>query len=417
MEGGTPIRLHCKTDHLSRLLVPGVRDNFCDVSLISEDRRTVMVHSWVMARSSSLLSSLLREVPRCQCRDLVRVTVAGVSGDILTDIVSLIYSGEATLRSDAANELIENAKVLGINNIATQQKQEEHKNIMTDNEDLYTPGFDTYNNQSDDDETDDDEDSPEVNDKIDRLLQLVSSENVKEDKELDALVSDIFSEKEQPKYHKVTGEKKLKWDGKGKKPTNHNLSKICPKCGKDYTSYKRGRNLMLKHYKEVHEGEGQHICPECGKFYTHLHKMKAHMRSVHRPLIHCDQCDYKCYQSSNLNTHKAYNHTERNIICDQCSKAFPLKSALEKHIRTVHEGFRIKCPDCDFQTTTKQNLKKHHDMIHLLIKFPCSMCSKEYSNQSALNTHSLKEHGINLKKYKKIKLADGKICLNKDVGL
>ena len=173
----------------------------------------------------------------------------------------------------------------------------------------------------------------------------------------------------------------------------------------------------MRHYKEVHEGDGLHICPECGKSYTNLWKMKTHKRCVHRPLIHCDQCDFKCYQPGNLKSHKAYNHAERNIICDQCSKAFPLKSALEKHIRTVHEGFRIKCPDCDFQTTTKQNLKKHHDMIHLLIKFSCSMCSKEYSNQSALNVHSLKEHGINLKKYKKIKLADGKICLNKDVGL
>ena len=417
MESCTKIRLHWKTDHLSRLVEAG--DNFCDVGLISDDRMTVLVHSWVMARASPLLSSLLSEVPRCQCRELVTISVAGVSGDILSNIVSLIYSRNVTLTSDAANELIENAKVLGIDNIAIEQKQQETKNnFMTYNEDLYTPDFDNYNNKSDDDEMDDDEDIPEVNDKIDRLIQLVSSENVQEDKELNALVSDIFSEKEQPKYHKVTGEKKLTWDGKkGKKPTNPNLSKICPKCGKDYTSYKKGRNLMMRHYKEVHEGDGLHICPECGKSYTNLWKMKTHKRCVHRPLIHCDQCDFKCYQPGNLKSHKAYNHAERNIICDQCSKAFPLKSALEKHIRTVHEGFRIKCPDCDFQTTTKQNLKKHHDMIHLLIKFSCSMCSKEYSNQSALNVHSLKEHGINLKKYKKIKLADGKICLNKDVGL
>ena len=428
------IRLHHEQDLLGHALVTRVGAEFCDLGLISDDGRTVLAHSWVMARSSPLLSSLLREAPRCQCREVVRVTIAGVSGDTLDNIVSLIYSGDITLTQDAANELNENAKVLGIDNIVNivkNPKQQETKPCIEKDDDFYMNDFDDDINHSDEDEDEsEDEDEiganntvnsmdtpgeiPEVNDKIDRLMKLVASENATENKELDSLVSDIFmdsDEEEKPKFYRVTGERKLKW--KGKRPKNHNLSKVCPKCGKDFSHTKGGRNLMLTHYREVHEGEGPHICPECGKSCPNLKKYKTHKRSAHGPVAHCDQCDFKCLQKSNLRIHKLYNHAERNIICDQCSMAFPLQSALDKHVRIVHEGIKLKCPDCDFQTSTKQNLKKHHDMIHLKLKFSCKICSKEYSNQSAVNVHALKEHGVNLKKYKKHNLGNGKTCFSK----
>ena len=87
------IRLHHEQDLLGHALVTRVGAEFCDLGLISDDGRTVLAHSWVMARSSPLLSSLLREAPRCQCRELVRLRVAGVSGDTLHNIVSLIQDG------------------------------------------------------------------------------------------------------------------------------------------------------------------------------------------------------------------------------------------------------------------------------------------------------------------------------------
>ena len=346
--------------------------------------------------------------------------MAGVSGDTLSSIVSLIYTGDISLTSDEANKVTENAKVLGIDNIIVKKpEQQETKISLPDDGDGFdTTAFDNDINQSDEDDSEDDEEIPEVNDKIDRLMSLMASENATENQELDSLVNDIFmdsDDEDKPKFHRVTGEPKLKWNGKGKKPINHNLSKVCPKCGKDFSHQKKGRNQMLSHYREVHESKGPYICPECGKSCSNIRTLRSHTRNMHRsfPLVHCDQCDFKCRTKGNLRIHIAHNHAERNIICDQCSKAFAMKSALDKHVQIVHEGIKFKCPDCDFQTSTTQNLKKHHDMIHLLIKFPCNICSKEYSNQSALNTHALKVHGVNLKKYKKLDLGDGKTCFSK----
>ena len=502
MEGeDTSIRLHRQSETLTRLLEASMEASmdasmdkypFCDLSLIAEDTRSVSVHSWVLAQTSELLSSLVKEVPRCQ---EVRVSVPGVRADTLSHIVTLLYSGVLTVTHREAGEVIEATKLLGISNISkspnsSEDTERETREVVEaaellgigntskspdsskdthrearevikaaelfDVENIFLPPkqrdnppqnellqlsggvnfdlnglsqIDNDNISSDEDEEemsdgeDSDDENRTVNDKIDQLLQLVATESAAENRELDALVSEIFrdsDDEKEVKYHKVTGEVKLKGRGLGRGKGWHqpkqNLSKVCPKCEKEFSN----RRKMLEHHRNLHTEAGQQraprLCPDCGKSCNTPNSYAHHRNDHHNPnrkVWHCDQCDFRSKHQSNLRMHKQRHHEERAFICDQCSKAFAIEKELEAHTRCVHEGFRLKCTDCEFQTSTKGSLKKHHDMIHLLRKFKCNICSKEYSNRSAVSIHSKRDHGIDMTKYKKVKLDNGKYCMNK----
>ena len=489
------IRLHAPQDQLSQALVSWA-GRACDVTLIgddprdntrvsdnpSEDTRRLSVHSWVLARASELLSSLVKEVPRCQ---EVRVSVPGVRADTLSHIVTLLYSGVLTVTHREAGEVIEATKLLGISNISkspnssedTERKtrvaeffssEDTHREarevvetakllgvenniVLPPKQRYYQPqnellqlsggiNFDlnglsqidndnvpsdedgeqllesneineVYSSDDEDDKASDDDDG--VNGKIERLMSLVTTENESRNGELEELVNDLFFEDHKAKYHKVSGEVKMKKE-KGKK---QNLSKVCPKCGKEFSS----RPGMLYHHRLKHTRAGRgaqtkpRLCPECGKEFRNQQSYADHRRHSHNmKMWHCDQCDYEGKQLNNLTAHKKVYHMEKAFVCDQCSKRFSVRHSLDQHIRTAHEGFRLKCPECDFKTANKQNLKKHHDMIHLKVKFPCNLCPKEYSNRSAVKTHTKRDHGVDLAKYKKpFKLEDGSISYNK----
>ena len=423
------IRLHHEHNLLDHALSSRLEGEYCDVILISEDRRTVMVHSWVMARSSSLLSSLLREMPRCQCKDMIRVTVAGVSGDILSNIVSLIYSGEATLNQTHVHDIFDAAKLLGIQNILQPKLERQAKEKLLNDEAVDDPEleqlFDMTNDSdnSSDAESGKEEDDEKIDFKIERLMNLVTTEDVTNDDELDQLVTELFKEEEkdpveeEKKKYTVTGEKRNPGRGHGQK-----LSTVCPKCDKRFEA----RHGMMYHYRRMHTKEGRQrhlevvnrprLCLECGKDFKTLSSYNYHMRYKHKPVERkyaCDQCEYRTTTTTLLSKHKLHNHTEKSFICDQCSKAFALNSQLDQHIKVVHQGIMIHCPECDFKSTTKQGLKKHYDMIHLKKKFPCSICSKEYSTQFNLNTHTKRDHGFVRKVFKKLKLENGKTCMYK----
>ena len=424
------IRLHHEQDFLGHTLASRLGGEYCDVGLISEDMRIVLVHSWLIAKSSPLLSSLLSEVPRCQCRELVRVSLTGVSGDILSNIVSLIYSGDVTLNKTHLHDFFEAANLLGIQNILQPKIESQDKEKILSDESVDDPDLEQLFNMTNDSDDSSDaesgkgEDDEKMDCKIERLMNLVTSEDVTNNDELDQLVTELFKEEEKDpvveenKKYTITGE--LRNPGRGHK--NEKLSTVCPNCDKRFES----RHGMMFHYRVQHTKEGRQkhleevnrprLCLECGKHFKTQSSYSKHMKFHHKPKENkfaCDQCEYRTNIATLLSTHKKHNHMEKSFICDQCSKAYALKSQLNQHIRVVHQGIMINCPECDFKTANKQGLKKHYNMIHLKMKFPCSICSKEYSTQFNLNTHTKRDHGFERKVFKKLQLEDGKTCMYK----
>ena len=422
------IRLHHEQDLLGHALVTRVGGEFCDLGLVSDDQRTVMAHSWVMARSSPLLSSLLREVPRCQCREVVRLRVVGVSGDTLSSIVSLIYSGEVTLSKNKVQDIFEAANLLGIQNILQPKHESKAEETFDDTADYkeleQLLNMTDYDSDDSSNEEDQDKDDGKTDDQIERLMNLVTNEKVSNNDELDQLVTELFKEEEEQdpvekekKKYTITGELKGTGGGKGQ-----NFSTVCPKCDQKFGS----RHSMMHHHRTKHTKEGRRVkyeaenrhrlCLECGKEFKTLSTYNYHIHYHHKPKekkFKCDLCDYASITGALLRTHKLRNHLEKSFICDQCSKAFAFERQLNSHIKVVHLGIMIHCPECDFKTATKQSLKKHHDMIHLKMKFQCNICPKEYSTQYNLNTHTKRDHGVERKVYKKLQLENGKTCMYK----
>ena len=357
------------------------------------------------------------------------VSVPGVSGHILSSIISLIYSGEVTLDKTNVHDFFEAANILVIQNILQPIESQAKEQILND-EAVDDPDLEQLFNMTNDSDDSSDaesskgEDDEKMDCKIERLMNLVTSDDVSHNDELDQLVTDLFKEEEKDpveeenKKYTITGE--LRNPGRGHK--NQKLSTVCPKCDKRFES----RHGMMFHYRVMHTKEGRQkhlesvnrprLCLECGKQCTSRSSYSKHMHDHHKPKENkyaCDQCEYRSNTAALLSTHKKHNHMEKSFICDQCSKAYALKSQLDRHIRVVHQGIMINCPECDFKTGNKQGLKKHYNMIHLKMKFPCSICSKEYSTQFNLNTHTKRDHGFERKVFKKLRLEDGKTCMYK----
>ena len=78
-------------------------------------------------------------------------------------------------------------------------------------------------------------------------------------------------------------------------------------------------------------------------------------------------------------------------MCDYKPSQPSLKT-LKVHKDAVHLGIRYPCPHCDHPCTTKSNLNKHMIDKHERSKVFCKMCPYHAYCESAILTHTKKEH-------------------------
>ena len=78
----------------------------------------------------------------------------------------------------------------------------------------------------------------------------------------------------------------------------------CKHCDKKFSFQAN----LIRHEKRVHEGK-QPVKYKCGICDASMERgaLKKHIKAIHnaeRP-HHCDECDYKCFNRHQLNSHKA----------------------------------------------------------------------------------------------------------------
>jgi stress-induced morphogen len=148
--------------------------------------------------------------------------------------------------------------------------------------------------------------------------------------------------------------------------------------------------------EEEEEVDPRHVCKVCSKVYVGPpSKLKRHMRTHSDDKAYkCDMCNYRCFESHDLQKHKRVHSCEKPFQCPMCDKAFKDSSTLRNHKR-IHTGEKpFKCDICEYEFKQVGHLIQHKRTHAIAKPFACVACDKTYTNALSKIRHQKRAHNI-----------------------
>ena len=106
-----------------------VRQEFTDVTLVSDDQHQYKVHKFILSASSTVFNRILTSNPLN-----TSIYLRGIHHEELESILQFIYLGEATFYHERMNEFLNVAKNLDIKEIGKNVVDEEDETECVDDE-------------------------------------------------------------------------------------------------------------------------------------------------------------------------------------------------------------------------------------------------------------------------------------------
>eukprot|EP00092_Neocalanus_flemingeri_P107165 GFUD01137545.1.p1 GENE.GFUD01137545.1~~GFUD01137545.1.p1 ORF type:complete len:282 (+),score=70.92 GFUD01137545.1:58-903(+) len=248
-------------------------ENSSNVTLVSEDNKSVHAHRFVLNYASSFFKEILKNNPEKH----LTLHLQGLKYETMINLVKYIYLGQAIVRKEEWEDFLTNAtkwnivKLAESNNSEVSEPSETKPETDCDNEELLREQSD-LSEQSDD------------------LLKVVKKE-ISTD-----TVDEIDSNDDKPlkSEQSIPLEKSI--------PIEKKFNKIrfeCDLCQKDFSNisdliqHKKDHISNTEVLKSEHQ-EDDYATNQTPKSSAHEH--------------YCDLCDYKCSRPSRLKTHKRSKH-------------------------------------------------------------------------------------------------------------
>ncbi|KNC32711.1 hypothetical protein FF38_02711 [Lucilia cuprina] len=186
----------------------------------------------------------------------------------------------------------------------------------------------------------------------------------------------------------------------------------CKVCGEAVL----GKDNIMKHAAEKHDGKGAHQCQFCNKFFLRLSYLEMHRTygcaaNPNRTRPICDFCGRKYYRPQKLKAHIKRMHSDvadvlRDFQCNLCSKLLGSRAALQRHAKEVHSrnSTVVSCPRCQKLFQNRSNLKIHM-LTHSGVRpFKCSEseCNAAFTTKQCLQFHYKKVHNYSQEQMPKI---------------
>ena len=371
-------------------------DDFKDVTLVSDDKQSIMAHRNILSTCSPLFKNILQMEGQ---NNHPVIYLRGIKYVEIDAILKFIYLGETKCHEKELNGLMLTAKNLEIKELC------ENVNIR-----------DEVNDQK--------KDKAHLLDAVikDEAASSIETKTIdyadKENRQEVHPVEEIFCENEsktfesvQRKEHQPEKEELLNTPSEDASPTKtknktKNKTKIvqtkrinygldvlkveCPNCD----NYFANKWVLDRHIKTVHEGV-TYACnhDQCYKKYTCSRSLRQHIKTAHEGIkFPCNQCQKQFSTKHGLYIHTKAVHKGVKYNCNNCDMQYTDQSSLIHHTRAVHEGVTYNCEQCEFKSPRADRLTQHVETIHEGVRFACNQCDHKATQKDNLRQHIQRRH-------------------------
>ena len=376
---------------------------FSDVTLVTDDQRQIKAHKFILSKSCSTFTSILKNI------DFLNpiIVLRDIKYKDLKLILDFIYLGHVSIEKDGLEEFLSIAECLKLDDVDRifQKMVSGENGNKNKSQGNITTNFDKVNEYFEFESVTDEQDGnesekvvPEIETSLPTIIiddEEDENESMNKNKEyLKSTHSSVCSERSETNTSmtdKVI--QNLELENIVSNSDTNEMSQIqateCTFCGVKFHSKER----LLEHFKsELTFCGTKYKCNQCHYQAVDKIDFKSHQVKEHVVEYSCEKCEFISNKKVYLYYHVKNMHGTVTHYCQDCEFKSKSKQNLKTHIQSIHENIYFNCQQCEFQTARKRNLKSHIQSIHEKRKFPCHQCDYKASSKSLLWSHVQSNH-------------------------